>query len=78
MLTAALAANSGTHDVEQLLRKLSGASVDWWVNRNKTSRDFLFLLELEEEVELVWTDSWQMESPESVVCGWNLPAQIGN
>lgn len=78
MLTAPLAANSGTHGVEQLLRKLSGASADWWVNRNKTSRDFLFLLELEEEVELVWADG-RLTDGITRVCGvysqltWNLP-----
>lgn len=36
--------------------ELIGMSVDWWMNRNETSWDFLFPVELEEEIELVGAD----------------------
>lgn len=80
MLTSALTI-SAVHWCKASQGELIGTRVDWWMNRNETSWDFLFPVELEEEVELIWADRWQ--NRRNTLNCWELsdskiPAQIDN
>lgn len=70
--------NEDSNYLKQRLKR-SDSSVDWWLNRYKTSWDFLFPVKLEEEVEFAWADGWLMDwmaGAERFSPATNIPAGL--